>query len=76
MLFKASLILLGGWLLGVFDVYSVGRLHHVLFLVGFMLMLLSFARARDEAMREARRRDADTASTLAGKVGSRMKRGS
>ena len=56
MLFKASLILLIGWLLGVFGVYSVGRLHHVLFLVGFMLALLSFARARDAAIQDARRK--------------------
>lgn len=63
MLFKISLVLLAGWLLGVLGVYSVGQLHHLLFLVGFMLALLSFAKARDVAMAEARRKDADSAST-------------
>ena len=56
MLFKVSLILLVGWLIGVFGVYSVGRLHHVLLLAALMLMLLSFARTRDAAMSEARRK--------------------
>jgi hypothetical protein len=55
MLFKVSLVLLAGWLMGVFGVYSVGRLHHVLLLVALMLMLLSFARTREAAMSEARR---------------------
>jgi len=59
MLFKVSLVLLVAWLVGVFGVYSVGGLHHVLLLVALMLMLLSFARARDAAMREARRKSDD-----------------
>ena len=56
MLFKVSLILLVGWLLGVFEVYSAGKLHHVLLLVALLLMLLSFARTRDAAMRDDRRK--------------------
>ena len=55
MLFKVSLVLLVGWLVGVLGVYSVGRLHHVLLLVALMLMLLSFARTREAAMSEAQR---------------------
>lgn len=76
MLFKIALILLVGWLLGVFGVYSLGNLHHVLFLVGFMLMLLSFARAREGAMREARRRDGESAVIARRSDDSRRKRGS
>jgi hypothetical protein len=54
MLFKISLVLLSAWLPGVLGLYSIGSLHHALLLGGLMLMLLSFARGRDAALRRAR----------------------
>jgi hypothetical protein len=53
MLFKIALVLLIGWLLGVIGVYRVGDAVHVLLLVGLMLSLLAFLRARDAAIRRA-----------------------
>jgi hypothetical protein len=53
MLFKISLVLLSLWLIGVVGVYSVGDLVHVFLLVGLMLLLLAFLRARDAAARRA-----------------------
>ena len=53
MLFKISLVLLSLWLIGVVGVYNVGDLVHVLLLVGLMLLLLAFLRARDAAARRA-----------------------
>jgi hypothetical protein len=53
MLFKIALALLGVWLLGVLGVYTIGDLVHVLLLVGLMLLLLAFLRARDAAVRRA-----------------------
>jgi hypothetical protein len=53
MLFKVAFVLLIAWLLGVLGVYRVGDLVHVLLLVGLMLLLLAFARARDAAVRRA-----------------------
>ena len=49
MLFKAAFVLLGAWLLGVFGLYSIGDLVHVLLLVGLMLLLLAVLKARDAA---------------------------
>jgi hypothetical protein len=60
MLFKISLVLLSAWFLGVLGTYSAERVQHGFFLAGFMLMLLAFARARDAAMREARRKSQNT----------------
>jgi len=51
MLFKASLVLLAIWLLGVVGVYRVGELVHVSLLVGLMLLLLAMLKARDAALR-------------------------
>ena len=51
MLFKVALILLAAWLLGLFGVYRIGDLFHVLLVVGLMLLLLGFLRARDAAVR-------------------------
>jgi hypothetical protein len=51
MLFKTGLVLLSLWLIGVVGVYNVGDLVHVLLLVGLMLLLLAFVRARDAAAR-------------------------
>jgi hypothetical protein len=51
MLFKFALIVLVTWLVGVFFFRSVGDLVHVPLLVGLALLLLSFLRAREAAMR-------------------------
>ena len=51
MLVKAALVLLTAWLLGVIGLYNVGKFVHVLLLVGLMLLLLAFAKARDAVTR-------------------------
>ena len=61
MLFKIALVLLSLWLIGVVGVYSAGDLVHVLLLVGLMLLLLAFLRARDAAARRAGSGSADRA---------------
>ena len=53
MLFKIAFVLLVAWLLGVLGAYPAGDLVHVLLLVGLMLLLLAFLRARDAAVRRA-----------------------
>jgi Family of unknown function (DUF5670) len=53
MLFKIAFVLLVAWLLGVLAAYPAGDLVHVLLLVGLMLLLLAFLRARDAAVRRA-----------------------
>ena len=59
MLFKIALALLAMWLLGVVGLYSAGDLVHVLLLVGLMLLLLGFLKARDAAARRAVDQSAD-----------------
>ena len=51
MLFTIAFALLGAWLFGLFGMYPGGALFHVLLLVGLMLVLLAFLRARDAATR-------------------------
>lgn len=51
MLFKAAIVLLAIWLLGVVGVYRVGDLVHVFLLVGLMLLFLAMLKARDTALR-------------------------
>jgi len=51
MLFKIALALLSVWALGIAGVYAVGQIVHVLLLIGLMLLLLSFAKAREAATR-------------------------
>jgi len=51
MLFKAAIVLLAVWLLGVVGVYRVGDLVHVFLLVGLMLLLLAMLKGRDAALR-------------------------
>ena len=51
MLFKAALILLALWLLGLSGVYHIGDFVHMFLLAGLMLMLLAFLHARDAAVR-------------------------
>jgi hypothetical protein len=53
MFFKIALVLLSLWLIGVTGVFDIGDLVHVLLLVGLMLLLLAFLRARDAAVRRA-----------------------
>ena len=53
MFLKFALVVLGVWLLGLIGVYQIGNLYHVFLLVGFMLLLLGFLRARDEALQAA-----------------------
>jgi hypothetical protein len=53
MLFNTALVLLGAWLLGILGVYTVGDWVHVLLLVGLMLLLLAFLKAREAAVRRA-----------------------
>lgn len=49
MLLKVALVLLVAWLVGVIGLYNIGDLAHGLLLVGLMLLLLGFLRARDAA---------------------------
>jgi hypothetical protein len=51
MLFKAALVLVAAWSLGVFGVFNVGRLVHMLLLVGLMLVLIAVVKSRDAAAR-------------------------
>jgi hypothetical protein len=53
MLFTIALVLLAVWMLGAIGVYRVGDGLHVLLLVGLMLLLVAFLRARDAAARRA-----------------------
>ena len=51
MLFKAGLVLLISWLLGVLGAYDLGQLVHFQLLIGLMCLLLGVLRARDAATR-------------------------
>ena len=51
MLLKIAIVLLMGWIIGVVGVFEVGDLVHVLLLVGLMLLLLAFVKAREAALR-------------------------
>jgi hypothetical protein len=53
MLFKIAVLLLIAWVLGIVGLYDAGDLVHILLLVGLMLSLLAFLRARDAAVRRA-----------------------
>jgi hypothetical protein len=53
MLIKVGLVLLAVWFLGLVGVYRIGDLFHICLLVGLMLLLLGFLRARDAAARAA-----------------------
>jgi hypothetical protein len=50
MLFTIALVLLGAWSLGVLGVYRLGDAIHVLLLVGLMVLLVAFLKARDAAV--------------------------
>jgi hypothetical protein len=51
MLLKIGLVLLVVWLLGIVGVYRLGQNVHFFLLVGLMLLLLGFLKARDAAGR-------------------------
>ena len=53
MLFKVALVLLTAWVLGLVGMYNAGNLVHALLLIGLMLLLLAFLRARDAGRRPA-----------------------
>jgi hypothetical protein len=50
MLFISALVLLTAWSLGMLGLYRIGDLVHVFLLVGFLLILLAVAKARDAAV--------------------------
>ncbi|MEO5740881.1 MAG: DUF5670 family protein [Vicinamibacterales bacterium] len=49
--FEIAIALLVVWLIGMFGVYEGGDLVHIFLLVGQMLLLLAFLKARDAAIR-------------------------
>jgi Family of unknown function (DUF5670) len=51
MLIKIAVVLLIAWMIGVLGVYRAGSLVHILLLIGLMLLLLRFLKARDAAVR-------------------------
>ena len=51
MLFKVAFVLLILWFLGMAGLYRIGDLLHALLLVGLMLLLMGFVKARDAARR-------------------------
>jgi hypothetical protein len=53
MLFTLAFVLLLSWLLGMAGVYQLGDVLHALLLIGLMLLMMAFVRARDAAMRRA-----------------------
>jgi hypothetical protein len=53
MLFKVAFVLLFLWLLGMAGLYQVGEFVHVLLLVGLMLLMMAFIKAREAALRRA-----------------------
>lgn len=52
MLFKVAFVLLFLWLLGMTGLYRIGDVVHVLLLLGLMLLLMAFIKARDAARRQ------------------------
>ena len=51
MLLKIALALLAAWMGGLLGVYRIGDAVHVFLLVGLMLLLLAFLKARDAAIK-------------------------
>lgn len=54
MVFKVACVLLLLWLVGLFAIEQAGDLIHVLLLIGLMLLLVSFLKAREAAIQRAR----------------------
>jgi hypothetical membrane protein len=57
--FKAALVLLASWFLGLLGVYDLGRLVHVLLLIGLLFLLLAATKARDAAANRGIRPNSD-----------------
>jgi uncharacterized protein DUF5670 len=55
MLLTIALVLLAVWLVGVLGVYDVGVAVHIFLLVGGMLFLIGFLKARDAAVAASRK---------------------
>ena len=53
MLSKTAVALLLAWLCGLAGLYDIGELVHVFLLVGLMMAILAFLKARDAAVRRA-----------------------
>ena len=53
-MFKMAVLLLVVWLCGVLGLYRAGEAVHILLLVGMMLMLIAFLKAREAASRASR----------------------
>jgi len=53
MLFTLAFVLLLSWLLGMAGFSQLGDVVHALLLIGLMLLMMAFVRARDAAMRRA-----------------------
>jgi hypothetical protein len=54
MLLKTALVLLVVWLVGILGVYDIGDAIHIFLLVGGMLFLIGFLKARDAAIAAGR----------------------
>lgn len=54
MLLISALVLLALWLVGVLGVYNIGDVVHLFLLVGGMLLLLGFLKAREAAIAASR----------------------
>jgi hypothetical protein len=54
MLVTLAGVLLLAWLLGMVGLYRAGDLVHLLLLVGLLLLMLGFLRARDDAATRSR----------------------
>jgi hypothetical protein len=50
MLWKSGLALLFVWLLGLIGVYEAGDLQDVMLLVGLLLLIMAFIKARESAL--------------------------
>ena len=57
MLLKIGLGLLGVWLAGVLGVFDIGDAVHLFLLVGCLLLLLGFVKAREAALAAGRHPD-------------------
>ena len=59
MLFKAGLLLLLLWLIGLLGPFAFGKPVHAFLLVGLMLLLLGALRAREAAVLQERAQQGD-----------------
>ena len=54
MLLKTALVLVAVWLVGVLGAYDIGDAVHMFLLVGGLLLLLGFVKAREAAVAASR----------------------